>query len=62
MSANWIKSEYSNADCVEVRLPGDQDEPVLVRNSKDPDGSRLRFTRAEWDAFIRSAREGRFDL
>ena len=49
----WRKSSYSgyNGDCVEDRrMPG----AVLVRDSKDPDGPRLRFTAAEWRAFCRT--------
>ena len=57
----WIKSSlsFSNGNCVEVAaLPGGG---VGVRNSRDPDGPVLRFTPAEWRAFIGGARLGEFD-
>jgi hypothetical protein len=51
--AVWHKSTYSNngGACVEVaaNLAG----IVAVRDSKDPDGAKLVFTRAEWAAFVR---------
>ena len=56
----WIKSSlsFSNGNCVEVAaLPGG----VGVRNSRDPDGPVLRFTPAEWRAFLGGARLGEFD-
>jgi Domain of unknown function (DUF397) len=46
----WRKSSYSNAQaqCVEVaELAG----AVAVRDSKDPAGPALMFTRAQWRAF-----------
>jgi hypothetical protein len=56
MSENltWIKSSYSGSEggssCVEIAvLPNG----VAVRDSKDPDGPVLRFSGAEWRAFIR---------
>jgi hypothetical protein len=57
----WIKSSrsYSNGNCVQAaQLPGGQ---IGVRDSKDPDGPVLRFTPAEWDAFLAGARRGEFD-
>jgi hypothetical protein len=50
--ADWRKSSYSGTNggaCVEVarNLP----EAVAVRDSKDPHGPALIFTRADWTAF-----------
>jgi hypothetical protein len=61
MNAAWAKSSlsFSNGNCVEVtELPGGS---VGVRNSRDPRGPVLRFTREEWDAFLGGARLGEFD-
>jgi hypothetical protein len=61
MNAIWTKSSlsFSNGNCLEVtELPGGS---VGVRNSRDPDGPVLRFTQAEWDAFLGGARLGEFD-
>ena len=57
--ARWIKSGRSGngGNCVEVALLGDG---VAVRDSKDPDGPVLRFTRAEWAAFTDGVRAGEF--
>jgi hypothetical protein len=57
----WIKSSLSayNGNCVEVSgLTGDG---IRVRDSKRPRGAILKFTTAEWDAFIGGVRSGEFD-
>jgi hypothetical protein len=57
----WRKSEASNpnGDCVELaRLPAGG---VAVRNSRDPCGPALIYTRAEVEAFLRGAKAGEFD-
>jgi Domain of unknown function (DUF397) len=61
--AGWRKSSYSNGsggDCVDValKLP----KVVAVRDSKNPDGSRLIFSHDEWSAFVAGVRAGEFDL
>ena len=59
--ARWVKSSlsFSNGACVEVAsLPGGV---VGVRHSKDPNGPVLRFTPAEWQAFLGGALAGEFD-
>jgi Domain of unknown function (DUF397) len=59
----WVKSSYSGptgGNCVEVAFLADGD--VAMRNSRDPEGPALIFTRAEWDAFIGGARDGEFGL
>lgn len=57
----WRKSTASNpnGDCVE--LAGLADGGVAVRNSRDPKGSALIYTRAEIAAFVRGAKDGEFD-
>jgi hypothetical protein len=55
----WRKSSFSSlGNCVEVAANGEQ---VLVRDSKDPAGPWIRYTAAEWDAFLRGAKNGDFD-
>lgn len=50
-AGRWRKSQRSNgqAECVEVAAtrPG----IIAVRDSKDPDGTRLAFGPAQWRAF-----------
>ena len=61
MNAIWVKSSlsFSNGNCLEVaELPGGS---VGVRNSREPAGPVLSFTREEWDAFLGGARRGDFD-
>lgn len=58
---NWIKSSYSGGnggDCVELCQEGDT---ILVRDSKDPDGPRLSFTKRELRAWVLGAKDGEFD-
>lgn len=57
----WVKSTHSttNGECVEVATLSDGS--VAVRDSKDPEGAVLRFTRGEMLAFVRGVRAGEFD-
>ncbi|MGH9151148.1 MAG: DUF397 domain-containing protein [Acidimicrobiales bacterium] len=56
----WRKSSYSgqNGDCVEL---ADLGATVAVRDSKDPTGPVLAFTRTELAAFLAGAKAGEFD-
>ena len=57
----WVKSSlsFANSNCVEAtRMDGGV---VGIRDSKDPRGAVLRFTPAEWTAFIGGVRNGDFD-
>lgn len=56
----WIKASrsYGCGECVELADDGDG---VLLRDSKDPSGPRLRFTRRELAAFVHAAGAGEFD-
>jgi len=58
----WRKSSYSNSsgNCVEVAAA---DHTIGVRDSKQHGhGPVLEFTRGAWKAFIRAAKDGKFDL
>ena len=55
----WQRSTHcANSSCVEVALLGSQ---VAVRDSKEQEGPVLIFTKAEWTAFLRGARDGEFN-
>jgi Domain of unknown function (DUF397) len=58
---NWRKSShsYANGGCVEAACLSR--ELIGVRDSKHPRGSVLRFTSAEWSAFLGDVRDGAFD-
>jgi hypothetical protein len=59
--AVWFKSTRSSGNCdncVEVAFVGDA---IAVRDSKDPDGPALVYTRDEWDAFVGGVKDGEFD-
>jgi len=58
--ARWQKSSFSaNNNCVEMAaLPTGE---IALRNSRDPDGPALVYTRSEIDALLRGARNGDFD-
>lgn len=68
----WRRAEGCvGGDCVEVSpvwQTGDHPEKNLapdgmaVRNSRDPDGPVLTFTRSEWEQFLAGAHNGEFDL
>ncbi len=50
-AVTWRKSTYSGnngGQCVEV---GNTARLIAVRDSKDPDGTRLAFGREAWEAF-----------
>lgn len=56
----WRKASFSgtSGNCVEIaRLP----DGFAVRNSRDPGGAALVFTRDEMAAFITGAKNGEFD-
>ena len=60
--ASWrtSSSSQSGSDCVQAAfLP---DGRVALRHSRDPDGAVILYTRGEWDAFLKGAKDGEFDL
>jgi hypothetical protein len=56
----WFKStrSASNGNCVEVAFAV---QMVAIRDSKDPTGPVLRFTRSAWQDFLTSIRAGAFE-
>ncbi|QFG26056.1 DUF397 domain-containing protein [Actinomadura sp. WMMB 499] len=57
----WQKSRRSNpsGNCVEMaELPSGD---IAVRNSRDPEGVVLVYTREEVEAFVGGAKDGDFD-
>lgn len=59
ITKDWFKSSFSTlTNCVETQLYADGS--VDVRNSNDPQGPVVRFTKAEWAAFVAGAENGEF--
>lgn len=59
----WFKSSFSgsgNDQCVECRIV--DGAGVLVRHSKHPEVPPFVFTDGEWEAFLKGAKSGEFDL
>ena len=57
-TAVWLKSSFcQSGECVEVSAV---DGMVLMRDSKAPQAGTLRFSSAEFDAFVRGAVAGEF--
>lgn len=58
---HWRKSSTSAAggECVEVAVT---DVAVMVRDSKDRSGPVLKFSHAEWRAFVTGIIQGEFSL
>lgn len=57
----WIRSARCvSGTCVELGDDRTCDE-VRMRDSKDPDGPQLVFTRAAMGAFLAEVRDGEFD-
>ncbi|MFC4053971.1 DUF397 domain-containing protein [Actinomadura syzygii] len=62
LDLRWRKSSHSSGqggDCVEV---ADLTSAVVVRDSKDPEGSRLAFDFTAWHAFMLRVKSSQFDL
>lgn len=63
-SVSWRKSTASAEDaCVEVAVEVARAQAmILVRDSKDPLGPALSFSREAWNAFLTSARADQSDI
>jgi hypothetical protein len=57
LHVRWHKSSFSSASgqCVEVAPVAGT---IAVRDSKDPDGPELVFTRQAWAAFVDGVKAG----
>lgn len=57
----WRKSSFSNPSGNCVELAERSDGLVAVRNSRQPEGAVLHYTRPEIAAFLAGAKNGEFD-
>lgn len=60
-SLAWRKSVASNPSGNCVELAARRDGSVAMRNSRDPQGARLVFSRAELGALFAAVRRGEFE-
>ena len=61
ITPGWRKSSYcGTSSCVEIANLASDD--VLVRDSKNLEGSWLSFGLDGWGAFIAGVKDGEFDL
>ena len=54
----WRKSSYSNHEGACVELAKIDQETILFRDSKEPDGPILSFTRTEVSNFLTAVKRG----
>jgi hypothetical protein len=68
LDASAIDSEESRVEVYVTTdtsaAPHKADEPRLyvMYDAANPDGDKLYFTEAEWDAFVLGVKDGEFDL
>lgn len=58
-TSSWRTATMSqDTNCVQVKRDNDV---IVVRNSRFPDGPVLSYTEDEWAAFLDGAKKGEFD-
>jgi hypothetical protein len=59
-AGEWLRSSFcSDGHCIEVSL---QDGDVLMRDSKQQEQQPLRFSRADWGAFVGAVSAGKLQV
>jgi hypothetical protein len=61
IKARWTKATASSGNGACVEAASVKEDEILVRNSRDPEGPKLAFTKAEWVAFVAGVKAGEFD-
>ena len=55
----WRKASFcASGECVEV---SQQEDMIVLRDSKEPHASVLRYTAEEWRSFVLGVKAGEFD-
>lgn len=60
-TARWVKARASTGNGACVETTSVRADEICVRNSRDPQGPVLRFTKEEWTAFVSGVKAGEFD-
>jgi hypothetical protein len=60
-TARWVKARASSTTGACVETTSVVADEICVRNSRDPEGPVLRFTKQEWTAFVAGVKAGEFD-
>jgi hypothetical protein len=56
---SWLRASFCGAnECIEVAA---DDGAIMIRDSKNPDSGALRYSKAEWLAFVTGIKAGEFD-
>jgi hypothetical protein len=58
---NCIKVDVI-ADAADAPHKAGEARLYVMYDAADPDGGKLYFTEAEWEAFVRGVKDGEFDL
>jgi hypothetical protein len=53
---------YVTTDTSAAPHKADEELLYVMYDAADPDGNRLYFTEAEWEAFVLGVKDGEFDL
>jgi hypothetical protein len=53
---------YVTTDTSGAPHKADEDRLYVMYDAAHPDGDKLYFTEAEWDAFVLGVKDGEFDL
>jgi Domain of unknown function (DUF397) len=53
---------YVTTDTSAAPHKADEARLYVMYDAADPDGEKLYFTEAEWDAFVLGVKDGEFDL
>ncbi|MFI8932513.1 DUF397 domain-containing protein [Streptomyces sp. NPDC053474] len=54
----WFKSSYSGSPQAECLEGADKSNSIWVRDSKNPDGGHIVFSRAAWESFTVHLQKG----
>jgi hypothetical protein len=55
----WRRASFcASGECIEVTQ---RDDMILLRDSAQPSGGKLRYPAATWESFVRTIKSGKLD-